>query len=226
MDELRAVGGFDEGLRVGEDVDLVWRLATAGHRCRYEPASTVHHRPRSSIRAALGQRVGYGRSAAPLAARHRGALAPVRMSGWSLGVWVLVAARRPVLAVLLAAGTTVALQRKLRDVPPGVSARLVVRGHLAAGRQLADASRRVWWPLALCLALCSRRARLPLVAAYAGPAVLDAARRRSARPLIDAPLQWLDEAAYGVGVWDGVLTTRQVEPLVPEISGWPKRGDG
>ena len=45
-DALRGIGGFDETLRTGEDVDMVWRLIDAGHRCRYEPASTVHHRPR------------------------------------------------------------------------------------------------------------------------------------------------------------------------------------
>ena len=65
VDALRAVGGFDESMRVGEDVDLVWRLIESGHRCRYEPESTVHHRPRPNLGAMLRQRVGYGRSAAP-----------------------------------------------------------------------------------------------------------------------------------------------------------------
>ncbi len=226
VDAVRALGGFDDEMRVGEDVDLVWRLADAGHRCRYEPASTVHHRPRPTLGAALRQRVGYGRSAAPLASKHRGALSPVRMSGWSLAVWALVAARRPVLATVLAAGTTLALQRKLHDVPPEVSARLAVRGHLAAGRQLADATRRVWWPLAAVLVVCSRRTRLPLAAAYVAPAVLDAVRRRSPQPVLDAPLQWLDNAAYGAGVWQGVVASRELGPLLPGISGWPRRGDG
>ena len=33
--------GFDESLRNGEDVDLVWRLIEAGWRVRYEPAVQV-----------------------------------------------------------------------------------------------------------------------------------------------------------------------------------------
>lgn len=226
VDALRAIGGFDESMRVGEDVDLVWRLADAGHRCRYEPASTAHHRPRGTIGAALRQRIGYGRSAAPLAAAHPGALAPVRMSGWSLAVWALVAVRRPFLAATLAVATAVALQRKLRDVPAEVAARLTLRGHLAAGRQLADATRRVWWPIAVVLALCCRRTRLPLAAAYVVPAALDAARRRSVQPLLDAPAQWLDQAAYGAGVWQGAWAGREAGPLLPGISGWPTRGDG
>ena len=48
---LRAIGGFDETLRVGEDVDAVWRLIDAGYRCRYEPSVVVHHRPRSTLSA-------------------------------------------------------------------------------------------------------------------------------------------------------------------------------
>lgn len=223
---LRELGGFDEAMRVGEDVDLVWRLVAAGHRARYEPASVVHHRARATVGALLRQRMGYGRSAAPLAVRHPGALAPVRMSGWSLAAWVLLAARRPWLAAATVAGTSAALVRKLRDVPPAESARLALLGHLAAGRQLAKAVTRVWWPVAVVLALCSRRARLAVGAALVAPVVGDAAARRSVQPLLDAPLQWAEEMAYGAGVWRGALAERAVGPLLPGVSGWPPRGDG
>ena len=226
VDALRAVGAFDPSMRVGEDVDLVWRLVDAGHRCRYEPASVVHHRPRTTLLALLRQRVGYGRSAAPLARAHPGALAPARMSGWSLGVWALVALRRPVAATVLAVGTAVALQRKLRDVPTDAAVQLALRGHLAAGRQLAKAVTRVWWPLAALLACVVPRARLPLLAACLGPSLADAVRRRSVQPVLDAPLLLVDEAAYGAGVWRGVLDEREPGPLVPDLSGWPRRGDG
>jgi mycofactocin system glycosyltransferase len=35
--------GFDESMRVAEDVDLVWRLSAAGWRVRYEPRAVVEH---------------------------------------------------------------------------------------------------------------------------------------------------------------------------------------
>ncbi len=92
VDAVRSIGGFDPTLRFGEDVDLVWRLREAGWRCRYEPASEVGHEPRATLREWTRQRIGYGSSAAPLAARHPDALAPLRMSGWSAGVWALVRA--------------------------------------------------------------------------------------------------------------------------------------
>ena len=49
VEALRDIDGFDEGLRFGEDVDLVWRLDEAGWRCRYEPASEVLHDPRRDV---------------------------------------------------------------------------------------------------------------------------------------------------------------------------------
>ena len=60
------LGGFDEQLRFGEDVDLVWRLDQAGWRCRYEPTSTVWHAPRTSVAGRLRQHASYGTAAAPL----------------------------------------------------------------------------------------------------------------------------------------------------------------
>ena len=45
---LREVDGFDPELRLGEDVDLVWRLDAAGWRCRYEPSVSVFHSSQSS----------------------------------------------------------------------------------------------------------------------------------------------------------------------------------
>ena len=221
---LRELGGFDEGLRFGEDVDLLWRLTEAGYRARYEPASVVLHAPRSSWGELWRQRFGYGRSAAPLARRHGRALAPVRMSGWSAAVWALIALRRPWMAISVAAGTIVALRRKLGDVPPRESARLVGLGHLAAGGQFARAITRVWWPVAAVLALVSRRARLPVLMAVLAPRLGEALRSRSSTPLADSPARLADEMAYGAGVWAGVIAERELGPLVPEFTTWPQRG--
>lgn len=225
-DVLRDAGGFDTTMRVGEDVDLVWRLIEAGHRCRYEPASKVLHEPRNSWSAFIRQRMGYGRSAAPLAARHPGNLAPVRCSAWSAAVWALIAARRPFAGVLVAAATAAALVRRLRDLPPAEVGRLVAFGHLAAGRQFAAALSRVWWPVALPVALLVRRTRMPLLAGLLLPAAIEAVRSRSARPVLDVPVRLIDEGSYAVGVWQGVLQERRIEPLLPRFTTWPLRGDG
>ncbi len=229
---LRSIGGFDEMLRTGEDVDMVWRLIEAGYRCRYEPQITVHHRPRSTTAGLVRQRLAYGRSAAALERKHPGAVAPLRMSGWSAAVWALVLARRSGAAAIVAAGTIVALRRKLDDLPAQESVRLAGLGHLYAGRQVASALTRVWWPLALLTALLVPRARLPLLAAATVPAALDWLGHRGP----DSPtqkmgleyiaLRLVDDAAYGAGVWLGALEQRSIGALAPKFTNWPGRAAG
>lgn len=226
-DALRQVGAFDPTLRYGEDVDLVWRLREAGWRCRYEPAVVVHHRTRPHLRAWLAQRYHYGTSAAPLAARHPGALAPVRTNGWSVVVWGTLVMGHPVVATALAAGTARALVRRLPDVPPRESRRLAAMGHLWAGRLFASTWVRAWWPVAAAAAIVSRRGRRWLALAFAAQAV-EAVRSapRPAGPRDAAErivLRMLDDGAYGAGVWVGALRARQAAALLPALTAWPAR---
>ena len=74
----------------------MWRLVEAGWRCRYEPAASCTTARVGRGAALVAQRVAYGSSAAALSPRHPGALAPVRISGWSGAAWALLAAGRPV----------------------------------------------------------------------------------------------------------------------------------
>lgn len=208
VDVIRDIGGFDETLRFGEDVDLVWRLEQHGQRVRYEPASVVLHEPRGSWPTWFRQRVGYGSSAAPLSRRHPDALAPLRMSGWSIGAWAAGVLAHPIIGAMFGTGSAAALVRKLDDVPPRAAFGLAWRGNVAAGGQIAAAVRRVWWPIALLAGLRSRRARLVLL--------LSALAARH-------PVKLLDDVAYSTGVWRGVIRERTVTPLLPEISSWPGR---
>jgi hypothetical protein len=66
---------FDETLRYGEDVDLVWRMQAQGHRVVYEPDVLVAHAARHTLR----RRFRYGTSAAPLKARHPGRMRHVSL---------------------------------------------------------------------------------------------------------------------------------------------------
>ena len=200
------VGGFDETLRFGEDVDLVWRLDQAGWRCRYEPARSVHHRPRTSVLARVRQQIGYGSSSAPLALRHPGALAPVRSNGWTAAVWSAAALGHPVVGAGIAVASSAALVPKLSDVDPAVSLRIAATGHLQAGRQVATAVRRAWWPIVLVASLVSRRARwIGLLAVLEGPR----------RVLVDVSFGW--------GMWSGMIRHREWGPIIPSVTSWPAR---
>lgn len=203
---LRALGGFDESLRFGEDVDLVWRLDRAGWLVRYEPAAGVHHRPRSTWSAWCRQRIDYGSSAAPLHRRHPGSVAPVRISGWSLATWAAAFAVHPAVGVAIGTGTSLALVGKLRHVTPAVAFGLAARGNLFAGAQLAQAVRRVWWPLFALAAVPYRPARRALLASFV---------------VAGDPRVALDDVAYSLGVWRGMLRERTPGPVMPAITSWP-----
>lgn len=209
VDALRAVGGFDERLRFGEDVDLVWRLLAAGHTVRYQPQSTVHHEPRASLGEFLRQRFDYGTSAGPLSTRHPELLAPAVLTPITLAQVVIAVCGFPVAALapsLFTAATT--LRVLLRGgVPIPVAAELVATGQLTLVRQWAAAIRRTWWPLLLW----SPRGRTVLRLACA-VAALEAVAENT-----DPALRLADDFAYGLGVWAGCARTPTTRPLLPRL---------
>jgi mycofactocin system glycosyltransferase len=217
---LEEAGGFDEDLRFGEDVDLVWRLVASGHRVRYDPRSVVVHEPRRTLAGWARQRFDYGASAGPLAVRHPGALAPVVVSGWSVLAWGLLAARRPAAGLAVAGATTALLARKLRalDDPAREAARLGLLGHLHAGHALAQAVTRAWLPLAVAAAVPSRTARRALAGALLARALVG-----DAEPPVSRALRLLDDASYCAGVWTGCWRARTLGPLRPALGSWPGR---
>ncbi len=223
---LDSVGGFDERLRTGEDVDLVWRLHDAGWRVRYQPDVTVTHPVRATVAGWARQRFGYGRSAAPLARRHGDAVAPLDVSPWTGAVWALAGTGHPLVAAGVAAGTVAALVARTNRQQPAMTAelaRLAVEGHVRSGEAVAAAVTRAWWPAATAAAVLSRRARWALGAAVVVPALADWIRRR---PDLD-PARWTalhlaDDLSYGAGVWAGCWRERSITALVPRR---PQRED-
>src|SRR6185369_15322662 len=101
-----AANGFDPAMKVGEDVDLVWRLSRAG-RVRYEPRIIVTHRPRTTLRAALGRRGFYGESVGLLDRRHPGTIRHADVTLGALAPWLLGVLVHP-LAGAAAAGLSIA----------------------------------------------------------------------------------------------------------------------
>jgi mycofactocin system glycosyltransferase len=214
---LVASGGFDESLRYGEDVDLVWRLSRAGWRIRYVPAATASHPSRVSWPDWLRQRHGYGRSAAPLAARHGDAVSPLRMSPWSGLAWGLVAAGAPVSGAAVAAITVTAAVRGTKDRRvAAVVARAAAGGNLRAVLPVVSAVRRAWLPPAAALAVASRRAAATLGSILVLPGLADWCRLRpGGDPISWAALSALDDLAYQSGLWRGAWTCRSAAALAP-----------
>ncbi|MET8428727.1 mycofactocin biosynthesis glycosyltransferase MftF [Nocardia sp. NPDC004860] len=209
---LTAIGGFDETLRFGEDVDLVWRLADAGYTVRYQPDSTVYHEPRQTLGAWLRQRFDYGTSAAPLAERHPRLLAAIRTPRYFAAQCALTAAGRPGLAAVIgivAAGHSTMRLRRL-GIPLRTAGALSATAQLRLIEQVGVAFRTIWW----LPGLCHRRTRALALISFARVAIPALLRGRGLRW---TALRALDDATYGLGVWAGCLRHRTGEPLLPTL---------
>lgn len=218
--DLEAAGGFDEDRRVGEDVDLVWRLVAADRTVRYVPSAQVRHVSRPSTRSWLRQRFAYGTSAAALARRHDEAVRPLTTAAPVVAAWALAAGVGVVPGLACAAVTTARLVPVLQATPDprGEALRLSLRGHGHGAAAIASALRREWWPLLLGASLASRRARRVAALVVVVPAAWSWVAER---PALD-PVRWtglglVDDLAYGAGVWAGCWRSRSARCLRPVL---------
>jgi len=226
---LRDIGGFDETMKAGEDVDLCWRLIEAGTRLRYEPIALVAHDHRTALRDWLARKAFYGSSAAPLSARHPDKTAPVVISSLALAAWILMmlgtrVSRLASLGAAVMLSCRVARSMRGADTSPADVLAISARGLWSAALQLASALCRHYWPLSLLAALPFRGFRRVLIVAAVTDGVVDWRRRRDAAeesepigPLAYLVLKRADDLAYGLGLWRGVVRERNARALKPQI---------
>ncbi|SDF49139.1 mycofactocin system glycosyltransferase [Blastococcus fimeti] len=218
-----AGGGFDEAMRVAEDVDLVWRLTGAGWRVRYDPAAEVAHEHPTGTAEWLRRRTFYGTGAALLAARHDGLVSPLVVApdvAAAVGLAAAGGRRGRAVAAGLLAVRAVRLSRRLArpgERPPlGLAAVLTVRATGVSARAMARAVTRHHWPLAAAAGVLSRAARRRLL----GVAVLEGLlawlpHRHEVGPFRHAAARRLDDLAYGAGLWAGAVRARSAAALLP-----------
>ena len=124
-DAYQGVGGLDEALRFGEDVDLCWKLRKRGHRQFYVPPGAVRHKHRNRLTASAWQRFHYGTSEPVLYARHPEVKKSLPWQPWGLAFWV-----------------SLALQPVAAHLAWGSRGRLV--GGIFAAKKLASFPGRPW----------------------------------------------------------------------------------
>ena len=228
---------FDPAMRVGEDVDLVWRLHEAGWRIRYDPTVRVGHEEPTAWTALLSRRFRYGTSAAPLALRHPRSVPPlVLQPRFAVTVFALLGGR-PLVAVASWAASVLAMRHTLRksEVPAAGTERAMLSAvwhtWLGLGRYGVQYASPVL--LAVLAAPGGRtstvriRRRLAAASLLLGPALAAwATRRPRPNPIRFVLRQLADDVAYGSGVWAGCLRHRTVVALTPVVAGAALRVDG
>ncbi len=214
-----AAGGavFDERLRYGEDVDLIWRLVEAGWRVRYEPTVRVEHTEPATWRGVLGRRFHYGTSAGPLSRRHPDAMAPLILEPWTAAGLAALLARRPGLAAA-AFGGALLDERRVRagaGLPVSGTAGAVVDRTAKTARASGTYATQFLGPLLLA-GLTRRRTRFAsVVLLAAGPAHAWWASRPPNYRVSFVAGHVAEDVAYGAGVLVGALRARTGRPLLP-----------
>jgi mycofactocin system glycosyltransferase len=220
--------GFSPSTRVGEDVDLVWRIVEQGWRVRFEPEAKVWHEHRQTVVDWLSRKAFYGTSAHALALRHSEAIAPAVFAPWSVAVVAATLFQRPwsvpaAGAITAAAGWQISKKLGRSEHPVLLASGLTARGLLAAQTQTMALFVRHWWPLAVTASIFSRRLRRALLVSCVVDALWE---YRRTRPHLDpfrfALARRLDDLAYGAGVWYSALKGRSLRCLLPDVRRNPK----
>ncbi len=222
---IHRINGFDQALRFGEDVDLVWRLSDHG-LVLYQPAVEATHPSRSNLVDFARQRYSYGTSAGPLSKRHSGRLTPLGMSSWVLtalaaktvmgtSTWLWVAAG----LALRRTGGLAKLMASVGD-PWAEATSLVSREVSGQLDGVLNAARRPLSPALVMLAAGGGRmappARLILAAAAVRRITKLAAGSRS-ELVSAATLACIDDLAYSTGVVAGAIRSGTPAPLIPTV---------
>jgi mycofactocin glycosyltransferase len=214
-----SVKGFEDGMHVGEDVDLTWRLRDAGWTIAYLPAGRILHEHRSSVRSFMSRRFDYGTSEGTLQKLHplrkkRFVLPPVLGAVLALclfaplaGGWLIVVA-----AGLLAVDAAVFRQRlSRRGMPLALGAVLAGRLRALGGLCYYLSYHLVrYYFLALCAVALALPAfiALPLAALFVCVAVDYRIKKPHLPALVFAGVYLLEQIAYAAGVFWGCLCGR------------------
>ncbi|MCC8999667.1 MAG: mycofactocin biosynthesis glycosyltransferase MftF [Candidatus Contendobacter sp.] len=231
LDALLAQGGFDAALRVGEDVDFIWRVLRTGSRAWYAPTGRVVHHHRVQWGDWLRRRADYGSSEADLQQRYPEGrrlmhlprvgllllLTMMLLPGFGLiGLWPGAA------ALALFSVELVEKQRGLRRIgialPVIQVAVALIREHAAAFYHLSANSVR-YYSLPLLAIGIMQPALLPAIILLLAVAPLVDYRRL--QPQLSWPiftgLYWLELTAYQWGLWRGCWQRHTLLPLLPRL---------
>lgn len=210
------LGGFDESMQVGEDVDFIWRASSSG--VYYEPSVRLEHHPRARLRDALARRAAYGESVAALSQKH-----PKLMRHGSFPIatalpWLLAMAGRPKLAIGASLVHLALAPRSMPGLPVATARRTAASGQGRSALALSRMLVRPLLPVTIAASLLSKGFRRRAFIVAATSTVVQT------RSLHNAGWQIVDDAAYSTGAWRAAARVRRGGFLLPELRFGGRRG--
>jgi mycofactocin system glycosyltransferase len=222
------LGGFNEGMAVGEDVDLCWRLVDNGGVIAYRPEAVIFHRHRNRLGAFCRRRYDYGTSEPLLQSLHprRRKIFPV----WPLAMlfWGLLLSAALSYPVLGAVAPLLLLADSLQN-----RQRAQRRGLRLTFATVLQAKIRHYLSVLYHLAaFCSRYYLLPALAVIVllpwlgaafivGHMAVGMVQYSIKKPTLD-PVAFLfffslEQISYQAGVWRGCFQQRFFSPVAPRL---------
>ena len=224
------VGGFEEGLEVGEDVDLCWRIIDMGRVVEYRPSAEISHKHRNSIWPFCKRRFEYGTSEPLLQELHPNRVKTFLIWPKSLVFWSLCAA-----AILLGAwsigfmavawlmGDAVLRQREISKVGvrlnilPALAA--VLRSNASFLYHCGSFVSRYYLGCATLLAPVYPMLAAVAWALHLGVGTVEFLVKKPRLNLVSfLGLFSLEQLSYQTGVWFGCVRDMFFLPLFPRIS--------
>ncbi len=223
------VGGFNEALEVGEDVDLCWRIMDSNRSIEFRPSARVLHRHRNRLRAFCMRRFEYGTSEPLLQALHPArrktfALLPAAVCFWLLLITALFA--EPVaaaFAAVTALGDAVMRRRSVRDmgIPVPLMQVLVAvfRSYFSFMYQICSFVSRYYLIIATLLAPAFPVAAAAIWLAHLGVGTIEfSSRKPHINILYFLGIFSLEQLSYQSGVWFGCFREKFFSPVFPGLS--------
>lgn len=220
VDSMRALNGFDLTMRIGEDVDLIWRAINQQLVVRYIPTVTAQHLVRGSVKAFIKQRFQYGSSAADLDRRHRLRASPLRTHLFLLVPPVLVLGGFfiPSIGALALSYLWFGFSLKSTTLAVGQRLKVVTIAMWATAQLFATATARTWWPLFALLSIFSTQVAFLFLLCVLLLPIIALIRDRPRRLFSFVGLYILDNFSYGAGLWVGAIRERSLRCLLPVLT--------
>jgi mycofactocin system glycosyltransferase len=213
---------FDPDLRIGEDLDLIWRLSASGWVVRHEPSVVVEHESMTGFLDWLRRRYEYGTFAGPINQRHPGSV-QLAMEWWAVAIVALVVTGHSTLAASVGASRLAYRWWSIRSVPdaPAIALTITRQEIAQVWDDLSQTVRGVGWPVGAALVLGSTRspaARRASVIVFAPLAWELMTHRPRSSALSHTLLGALRTAATGTGIAMSLVRSRDLTSLLPRVN--------
>jgi mycofactocin system glycosyltransferase len=223
------IGGFNEELVVGEDVDLCWRIRKRGYHIEYRPQGRVYHKHRNRVVSFCRRRFDYGTSEPLLNKLHTEKikeilLPPLAFSFWAGFILSVVLGYLPLFGISASAAIADAVKKLLKLRRSGIQIKIsslllsVVRSYLALFHHIASFVSRYYLFLSLIVLPIAPAVSTVILMLHLLAGTVDyILKKPRLNPAAFLFYFSLEQLFYQLGVWWGCFKHICFRPINPKI---------